>query len=250
MIHNIYKQRGETPLECITRFRQANKEYKDDKWTYMGRLDPMADGVLLAATGEDIKRKEEFLNLDKDYDFVTMFGFATDTYDVLGRVLRVAKVDDLNEAEIRKVVAVYEGKREQKYPAYSSRTVRGKPLHVLARAGELDEEDIPVKNIEIYKINFHKLDELSPKELLGRLLMDISKVRGDFRQHESLVLWKGMLTSSPNKIFLGKFSASVSSGTYIRGIVNDLGNTLGCGACSLSITRTRVGDYKIGDSQK
>ena len=50
------------------------------------------------------------------------------------------------------------------------------------------------------------------------------------------------------KIFLGSFKASVSTGTYIRGIVNDLGNTLGIGACALSIKRTKLGEYTVKDS--
>lgn len=81
--------------------------------------------------------------------------------------------------------------------------------------------------------------------------MDISKVKGDFRQSEILILWKEILLSGEARNhYLGKFSAHVSSGTYIRGLVNDMGNTLGCGATTLSIKRTRVGDYNIKDSIK
>ena len=106
-----------------------------------------------------------------------------------------------------------------------------------------------MKKITINKLQFHGLDALNSKELFGRLLMDISKVKGDFRQHEILILWKEILFKYPKTpIFLGRFSAHVSSGTYIRGLVNDIGNTLGCGATTLSIKRNRVGDYKINDS--
>ena len=52
------------------------------------------------------------------------------------------------------------------------------------------------------------------------------------------------------KLFLGRFSATVSSGTYIRSLVNSMGETIGCGATTLLIKRTRVGDYKIEDSIK
>ena len=51
-----------------------------------------------------------------------------------------------------------------------------------------------------------------------------------------------------NKIFLDHYKAHVSSGTYVRSLVNDMGNTLGCGATVLSIKRTRVGDYQIKNS--
>ena len=228
--------------------------------TYMGRLDPLAEGVLLLASGDDVKKKEEFLGLDKEYDFISIFGFATDTYVILGKVVRVEKLDKLGEVDLLKVANIYEGERDQKYPPYSSKMI-AKTLKA-AESGSLRSQDashislqehsLPLKKITIHKIQFHGLDALNSKEFFGRLLMDISKVNGDFRQHEILVLWKEMLfkSATEDKIFLGRFSAHVSSGTYIRGLVNDMGNTLGYGATTLSIRRTRVGDYLIKDSIK
>lgn len=258
MLYNLYKPRGETPLECLQRFKfnvEVEKgdrplDYARGKWAYLGRLDPMAEGVLLIATGDDIKKRDEFLELDKEYDFTALFGFSTDTYDVLGKIMRVEKVKEMDENYVRKAAAIYGGEREQKYPPFSSKTVGGRALHEWVRMEGLDKIEIPSKKIKIHRINFSGVQKLAPKELLGRLLMDISKVKGDFRQHDALVLWKEMLTKIDNDLFIGRFSAYVSSGTYIRSIINDLGNTLGCGACALSIVRTRVGDYKIEDSIK
>lgn len=251
MIFNLYKNRGETPLECLERFRQTNRELEKVSMTYLGRLDPLAEGVLLVASEEDVKRKEEFLNLDKEYEFNVLFGFATDTYDVMGKILKAEKVLDLQEIDLIKICKIYEGKREQKYPAYSSKNIaknrneKGDILH-----DSLGDEPA-IKSIEIYKLNFLKLNALSTKELFGRILMDISRVRGDFRQPEILEDWNKFLMSKvPFDISLGYFSAHVSSGTYIRSLVNDMGNTLGIPATTLSIKRTRVGDYKIEDSLK
>lgn len=257
MIYNLYKQRGETPLECIQRFAKKSSELKGEKMTYLGRLDPLAEGVLLMASGEDVKKKEEFLGLDKEYDFVSIFGFATDTYDVLGKIMRVEELHELLESDVRKVAMIYEGEREQKYPKYSSKMIarNRKTVSVPKMLRMSHSNDLPatdeVKKITIYKIQFRGLDSLNSKELFGRLLMDISKVTGDFRQHEILTLWKEILLNGKSRdYFIGKFNARVSSGTYIRGLVNDIGNTLGCGATTLSIKRTRVGDYKIEDSIK
>ena len=41
------------------------------------------------------------------------------------------------------------------------------------------------------------------------------------------------------------FSVSVSSGTYIRSLINDIGNKLGIPMTMEELTRTRVGDYKL-----
>jgi tRNA pseudouridine55 synthase len=259
MIFNIYKQRGETPLECIQRFAKANPDLKGEKMTYLGRLDPLAEGVLLAGSGEDTKqaRREEFFGLDKEYDFISIFGFSTDTYDILGKIVRVEKLKEIKDIDLMKVASIYEGERDQKYPEYSSKVRAWEAAGSDSLSSQdashisLQEHPLPLKKIIIHKLQFHKLDILSNKELFGRLLMDISKVKGDFRQHEILILWQEILSKyGKDKIFLGKFSAHVSSGTYIRGIVNDMGKTLGFGATTLSIRRTRVGDYKIEDSIK
>ena len=55
----LNKKEGETPLEALENFRFKNKEYKDVKMTYAGRLDPMASGILLILAGDEIKNKEK-----------------------------------------------------------------------------------------------------------------------------------------------------------------------------------------------
>lgn len=97
----LNKKEGETPLQALESFRIKHKEYKDIKMTYAGRLDPMASGVLVVLAGEETKNKEKYLNLDKEYDFEILFGFATDTYDILGKVIKarnlIAKKEDLEK---------------------------------------------------------------------------------------------------------------------------------------------------------
>ena len=45
-----------------------------------------------------------------------------------------------------------------------------------------------------------------------------------------------------------KFTADVSSGTYIRTLVEDLARALGTGAYTTALRRTRVGDFSIEDA--
>src|SRR3989338_4911372 len=84
----LNKKEGETPLAALEAFRRKNKEYANTKLTYAGRLDPMASGLLLLLAGEEIKNKEKYLNLDKEYEFEILFGFQTDTYDILGKITK------------------------------------------------------------------------------------------------------------------------------------------------------------------
>ncbi|MEX2029185.1 MAG: hypothetical protein WD963_01745, partial [Candidatus Paceibacterota bacterium] len=82
----LNKKEGETPLQALDNFRRKNIRYKDAKMTYAGRLDPMARGLLLVLSGEEVKKKEKYLALPKEYEFDILFGFSTDTYDILGKI--------------------------------------------------------------------------------------------------------------------------------------------------------------------
>jgi len=143
-ILELYKKEGETPLEAIEEFRKKNLEYSDVKMTYAGRLDPMAEGVLLVLVGDECKNKENYLGLDKEYEFEILHGIQTDTYDILGLPAK-SGTSDVPQIEIETsntsidAIEKSKGKFTQKYPPYSSMTVQGKQLFQWAREGRLDE---------------------------------------------------------------------------------------------------------------
>ncbi|MDX1535908.1 MAG: hypothetical protein R3346_04075, partial [Candidatus Spechtbacterales bacterium] len=76
---NIYKPLGFTPLQAIEQYREINPEYSNVKMGYAGRLDPLAEGVLIVPTGETLKKQKEYMDLDKKYTAKILFGFSTDT---------------------------------------------------------------------------------------------------------------------------------------------------------------------------
>ncbi|MCL2085482.1 tRNA pseudouridine(55) synthase TruB, partial [Candidatus Saccharibacteria bacterium] len=45
-----------------------------------------------------------------------------------------------------------------------------------------------------------------------------------------------------------KIRAHVSSGTYIRTLVEDVGKELGVGAYTTELRRTKIGEYDVGDA--
>lgn len=220
----LTKNLGETPLECLERFRSENTEYANEKMTYAGRLDPMAEGLLIALVGEECKKKDEYLDLDKEYVFEVLFGFQSDTYDILG----IPKIAEKKDLDIKSFV----GKRVQEYPAYSSRTFQ------LARDG-VDFEP-PTKEVEIFDIEMLEEREIAKDKLLAEVLERIDLVRGDFRQEEILDAWQNLLKSDFDRKFeIKKFKINCSSGTYVRSICNELGGI------AYSIKRTRVGNYEL-----
>lgn len=235
---SLYKKEGETPLECLNRFRAKQSEYKDAVLSYVGRLDPMAEGVLLVVVGEENKNREAYLGFDKVYEVDILFGISTDTGDILGKVVEVSKSvveSDFNFLES------FIGSFSQKYPHYSSKTVGGKPLFEWAREGKLDEIKIPEKEVEIYNIIFKNQYILSSEEILKQVEERILKVNGNFRQEEIIDSWQENLLEKTNEYFsLINIEVSCSSGTYMRTLAEEIGKKLKTPALAWRIKRTSV----------
>ena len=240
----LYKNLGETPLECIGRFRLENPEYKEVKMTYLGRLDPMAEGLLLVLSG-NTKEREVYLSMDKAYEFEVLWGFNTDTYDCLGLVTSgQGQMPKKIEERIPSLLDTIRNKKIQEYPPYSSRTVEGKPLFEWARENRIEEIDVPSRGIKIFSIEHTDTRLVSKQELIKEIVGKINLVKGDFRQEEIINKWSTVLNESREEHFLvSSFKASVSSGTYIRGIAHEMGEYFGDGALAFWIKRTRVGEY-------
>ena len=258
----MYKKIGETPLECLTRLRLERPEYAQAPanmtgvpgvagvgvpLTYVGRLDPMAEGALLVLAGEDCKDRAKYLELEKEYICEILWGYATDTYDILGKVKRM-QVKNVSISELKNKLEIISqklvGKMQQKYPPYSSKPVRGKPLLFWAREGRLDEIKIPSKEIEVKVFEVLDTKSVSPIEIEKDVMSRLSLARGDFRQAEIIPLWKTSFENLYEDVLISKIRVVCSSGTYVRGLVEEMGKAIGLGATVLSLVRTRVGDYK------
>lgn len=243
-IIKLYKNLGETPLDSIYRFKDSKPEYREVKMTYLGRLDPMAEGLLLILVG-NTKNKLKYLDFDKTYEFEILWGFESDTYDVLGKIKNTLKTPTKLEAQMPALLRKIQSKKTQEYPPYSSKTVLGKPLFMWARENRVDEIEIPGRNIKIFSIEHIHTRYISTKEVMDQVSKKISLVKGDFRQKEALLSWQQALKKVQHDLLLSKFKADVSTGTYIRGLANDMGGILNCGGLAYSIKRTRVGDYLV-----
>ena len=110
--------------------------------------------------------------------------------------------------EIQNALVNLRGEVSQVPPAYSAVHYNGKRLYELAREGKIPD-DIPARKINIYK-----------NEVLDF----------DF-EHQIL-----------------KLDIACSKGTYIRTIINDLGQMTGAGAIMCSLTRVEAGGMKIDNS--
>jgi tRNA pseudouridine55 synthase len=74
-------------INLYKKMREQRRDLWNETLSYAGRLDPMAEGVLLCLVGSANARREAYLDLNKEYILDVLFGFSTDTYDILGKVI-------------------------------------------------------------------------------------------------------------------------------------------------------------------
>lgn len=241
----VNKPLGLSPLQVIKKLQFNDVELLKKKLAYAGRLDPMATGLLVVLEDEECKNRDLFQGLDKTYEFEVLFGIETDTYDSLGIISKLDSTNDkLENFDIQKSFA---RKYEQPFPPFSSKAVNGKPLYWWTREGKLDEITIPKKMVEIYQIEQTGEYKISSGEILREIGRRVNLVTGDFRQKEILQNWQ-MQLSLNLEFQICKFTATVSSGTYIRSIAHEMGLQLGTGAIAWKIHRTTVGAFSVSDA--
>lgn len=237
------KKYGETLAVMLDRFKSEYPEHQEQKITYAGRLDPMASGLVILLTGDDVHRKEEFLKQNKVYEVEFILGVETDTYDILGRML---SQDSHSETITQKFLDDFTGLFKQPYPAFSSKTVEGKPLFQWFREGLIDTIEIPTNMVEITRIELLEDRTISIDDFKSALMKVIQGVLGDFRQEAILQDWQGYF-SNLNQLHVNihKIRVEASSGTYMRSLVHRIGQQVGSGAVSVHIKRVSIGDFSL-----
>lgn len=247
-LHLLHKKLGETPNQRVMRFKMSNPDYRLMPMTYAGRLDPLAEGLLVVLSGDEIKEKDKYLDLKKTYTFDILWGFSTDTLDVLGMV-QSKEMSMPTTIEIKKELESSISKFEQQYPAYSSKPINGRPLLEWARSGKLHEIEIPKHEVEIFEASHISRRTILGADLLNEVRAKIKTVIGDFRQKEILNKWMELLINNMDKEFtIDTATVTVSSGFYVRQFVSDFAKTFDATATTFYIKRTHVGDFSVEDS--
>ena len=119
-IHIVYKKEAETPLQALVRFRESEQIPQSVPLTYAGRLDPLAEGVLVVLSGEAVHEKDLVNKLDKEYESEFLFGIKTDTYDLLGIPKEINTTPPTIESVVEKITTLV-GHHYFPYPPYSSK---------------------------------------------------------------------------------------------------------------------------------
>lgn len=244
----VKKPVGKTPLEMIELLRKKIPSLEEERLGYAGRLDPMADGLLLILAGTANNERKQLERLPKKYLCQALFGLETDSYDILGLFTQPFSDKTCSKEVLEKILKSYVGKQIQPYPPYSSPRVNGHPLFWWAREGRLHEITIPEKEIDIYSIQLRSLKKIDLPELKKEVLKRLLTVSGTFRQEEIIEQWNFFFQNHTRPVIAAELEVSCSSGTYIRSLIQKIGKNVGSGALALSITRTSIGSYSLKDA--
>ncbi len=241
---SVYKPIGMTPGELVKSYKEDNPEYANEVISYAGRLDPLAHGVMVLLIGDANKKRREYERSDKVYEFKAILGFSTDSYDICGLIKETGNTTPVDVETISSELKRFEGKQKQDFPIFSSYKIKGKALFAWARENKLNEIEIPSKEIEVYETTVLNTESVIGADLLQDIESRISLLKGNFRQEEIVGKWRATIKQA-SVYQVVNMKAKVSAGTYIRGIVNDLGGKLGTKATVLEIYRPQSGEYTI-----
>jgi tRNA pseudouridine(55) synthase len=250
----LEKHIGETPLMALRSWKKQNPAYAHVPASYAGRLDPMASGKLLVLLGEECKKQKEYTGLDKEYEVEVLFDVGSDTGDILGLCEYAKKETGVSKEGLLSVLRKEEGSYMRPYPAFSSKTLRGKPLFLHTLEGTLTDEEIPKHIEKLYRVQYLTHAEISSESLaerISRLLAlaprttEPSKRLGeDFRIDAVGESWEQVFARAGARAFrIVRIRVTCASGAYMRSLAPRIGEALGTRALALSIHRSKIGKY-------
>ncbi len=220
---SAYKNIGYTPLQVLEEIQSQLSE--KIPMTYVGRLDPMAEGWFDIVFNGDMELKARLMQKDKVYEIEILFGVSTDTGDVLGLVQAFGS-KHVGEEELKKVLTKTVGKHTWKYPQYSS-------PHIA------DPEADKSKDIEIYNISDVNLYNISSLELRKKIFhkLDTSRMPGDFRLELIREEWETFFKDHEVDLQICSCKVSCSTGTYMRTLAEVVGKEFSVPALAFGIKR-------------
>lgn len=175
-----------------------------------GTLDPFATGVLVVAVGRKSTKKLAPLLKDttKEYEATIELGKTSTTGDPEGQIEKTAGIHRVQTLSLSEI--------EEVFSKFRGEIVQTPPAHSAIKIG----------GIRAYKLARRGILPVLRKRPIKIDALEIVKY------HPPLL----------------QIRAIVSSGTYIRKLAEDIGQTLGVGGYLVKLKRTRVGGYRLGDS--
>lgn len=172
---------------------------------HTGTLDPLATGLLVILVGNYTKRAPELAKADKTYEVTMKLGETSTTGDEEGEKVVFRRVEGVDNPSATELNTVF--------VRFTGDIMQTPPIYSAMK----------VNGVRAYKLAREgKEVKLEPRPAT------IQRIELTDYQYPFV-----------------KFTTDVSSGTYIRSLVEDIGAELGVGAYMSDLRRTRVGRYDI-----
>lgn len=177
---------------------------------HTGTLDPQAEGVLPVCVGSATRLCDMLTEKDKIYEAVMLLGVETDTQDTTGMVLANKPLQSETGADLTPEQV------ETVIASYVGTYQQIPPMYSALKIGGQKLCDLARKGITVER-------EARPVTIYEIEVGEICLPRVTMR-------------------------VSCSKGTYIRTLLHDIGQTLGCGACMEKLVRVKAGHFTVAES--
>ena len=117
---------------------------------HAGTLDPAAEGVLPLCVGRATRLAERLADAQKGYYAEIVLGVRTHTDDAEGDVLERASVPAMDRADVAAALEAFEGRLEQRPPAFSAVKVQGQRAYRIARRGE--DTELRPRSVTVHRL--------------------------------------------------------------------------------------------------
>ena len=205
----VDKPAGITSHDAVARTRKA---FGTRKVGHAGTLDPMATGLLVIGIEGATRLLTYIVGADKTYEATIRLGQTTVTDDADGEITTRAEEADwdaVTPEQIAEGVSALTGAISQVPSSVSAIKVDGRRAYDRVRAGE--EVVLAARDVVV-----SRFDVIAERAGSGVLDLDVV--------------------------------VDCSSGTYIRSLARDLGESLGVGGHLTALRRTRVGSFDVADA--
>jgi tRNA pseudouridine55 synthase len=180
-IFAVWKPKGPTSHDMVDRVRRATGERRVG---HAGTLDPLAEGVLVIATGQSTKLLNSIVNKEKEYIATIKLGKWSATDDAEGAKTTVDSQSQPTTADVLKAIPAFVGEINQVPPVYSAVKVAGQRAYKIARSGrmpELKSRHVIIKELKLisYEWPILKIKAVTgPGVYIRALARDIGQALG------------------------------------------------------------------------
>lgn len=214
-IVNVYKEAGYTSHDVVARLRGI---YGQKKVGHTGTLDPLAEGVLIVVLGRATRLADLIITKKKKYTAEMLLGITTDTDDITGNVISEAESGETDRLFSNK--AMLEGLIKDVFSGFMGKSMQIPPRYSAIKINGKKLYEYAREGIEV---------ELTPRPI----------------EIYSLIL-KG-INESEHKVL---FEVEASKGTYVRSLIRDIGERIGCGATMSGLVRDEINGIYLSDALK